>query len=171
MKVKYKNPVYQGKPQFVPVVIKDRDCLICFIEQMHSVVENIGYLLEDMPKISKKMAKEIIQNIESSCLNLDNTRFNGYAKDGLNLNTIDEKDLVDIINKATEAEESAKKTGENGEDILGDNYFYIHCNCGNYVAFKGPENIPDKNLQCDLCDRVLIDYTGKHDFEFEYNEE
>jgi hypothetical protein len=171
VKIKYKNPVYKGKKQFVPVVMKDRDCLICFISQMHSVVENIGELLEEMPGVKKKTAKEIIEHITSSCLNLDNTRFNGYAKDGLNLNTIDQNELKDILVNFSESQEIAKLTGENGENILGESYFYINCCCGNYVSFKGPENIPEKNLNCDLCERLLIDYTGKHDFEFEYDEE
>lgn len=168
MKIKYKNPVYQGKPQFVPVVIKDRDCLICFIGHMHLIVENIGYLLEDMPEISKKTAKEILQDVESSCLNLDNTRFNGYAKDGLNLNKISKKDLIETIKKSMEPEEITRHTGE---DILGDSYFYIHCCCGNFISFEGPEDVPEKNFHCGVCNRVLIDYTEKHDFEFEYSED
>lgn len=135
------------------------------------MVENIGSLLDETPGIKKKTAKELIDQISSSCLELDNTRFNGYAKDGLNLNTIDHEELKEILTNFSESQEKAKESGENGEGILADSYFYVSCCCGNFVSFLGPENIPHSNLHCDLCNRVLIDYTGKHDFEFEYDEE
>lgn len=168
--VKYKNPLYKGVPQFVPVVIKDRDCLIAVITQSYYTIENIEELMEEN-SIRKSTIKKLIGDICSSCINLDNTRFNGYAKDGLNLNKIDKKELKKLIEKHMEMLEVVNNSGENGEDILENPYFYINCACGNYISYKDPESIPNKNLNCDICDRVLIDYTGKHDYEFEYDEE
>jgi len=36
--------------------------------------------------------------------------------------------------------------------------FDIHCKCGYYVAFKSWDDVPDKNLRCELCPEYLIYY-------------
>lgn len=159
-----------GKYQFVPVVIKNRECLVSFIDQFHVIVLNIRELLEDIPSIKKSLKEDIVDMIQTSCLALDNTRFNGWAKDGINLDNIKKEELVELIRQSEESANDAEVDGENGKDILESDYFHIHCACGNYVNFKGPHEIPEHNLKCDICERILIDYMGLHDHEIEYDE-
>lgn len=47
-------------------------------------------------------------------------------------------------------------------DILGPVYLDITCSCGNYVAFKSGEEIPEKSFKCTLCEeKYLIYYYGE----------
>ena len=40
-----------------------------------------------------------------------------------------------------------------------DSIFDVHCSCGNYIAFKKWEDIPNIHLPCGLCDGYFIFYT------------
>lgn len=49
--------------------------------------------------------------------------------------------------------------------ILGSVYLDLTCSCGNYVAFKNGNEIPDKSFKCGLCDEVyMIYYEDEHLF-------
>lgn len=43
-------------------------------------------------------------------------------------------------------------------EILGPSYLSLTCVCGNYVAFKSGDELPEKSLKCTLCDEVYLIY-------------
>jgi len=43
-------------------------------------------------------------------------------------------------------------------DVLGPVYLDITCPCGNYIAFKSGDEIPDKSFKCTLCEEVYMIY-------------
>lgn len=50
---------------------------------------------------------------------------------------------------------------EQQNEILGAVYLDITCVCGNYVAFKSGDEIPDKSVVCPLCENMyLLQYDG-----------
>ena len=53
--------------------------------------------------------------------------------------------------------------------ILIDYYLSLSCTCGNFFGFKDPIDIPDKQMKCDMCNHVVIDYTEKDEDEFGYD--
>ena len=42
--------------------------------------------------------------------------------------------------------------------ILGPVYLDLTCSCGNYVAFKTGDEIPEKSFKCPLCEVVYMIY-------------
>lgn len=42
--------------------------------------------------------------------------------------------------------------------ILGPSYLDLTCTCGNYIAFKNANEIPDKSFKCSLCEEVYMIY-------------
>jgi len=46
--------------------------------------------------------------------------------------------------------------------ILGPVYLDLTCQCGNYIAFKNGDEIPDKSFKCTLCEeQYMIFYTDE----------
>jgi len=46
--------------------------------------------------------------------------------------------------------------------ILGPSYLDLTCTCGNYIAFKTGDEIPDKSFKCSLCEKnYMIYYTDE----------
>lgn len=43
--------------------------------------------------------------------------------------------------------------------LSNDTILDLHCSCGNYIAFKKWEEIPDNHLPCGLCDGFFVFYT------------
>jgi hypothetical protein len=37
-------------------------------------------------------------------------------------------------------------------------------------VFDNPSELPNETFFCGLCERVLVDYTGKDDWEYEFYE-
>jgi hypothetical protein len=42
--------------------------------------------------------------------------------------------------------------------ILGPVYLDLTCPCGNYVAFKTGNEIPEKSFKCPLCEKIYMIY-------------
>jgi hypothetical protein len=68
-------------------------------------------------------------------------------------------------NNIQRLEISENKLNEGDQEthnILGETYLDLTCNCGNYIAFKTADEIPDKSFKCTLCEETyMIYYTDK----------
>jgi len=152
---RYKNPIdiETGKPYFVPCVIKNRDALIYYIMGVNQCASDI---IEQLPETSQLKTK----------LEIHSLRFNDILPDGKSIHRLTTKDYDEMEREIKEREEAPHIDN----DILPDEHFFgIVCShCGNPYVFRSPDEIPEETFFCGLCERVLIDYTGVNDWEFEY---
>lgn len=153
---------------FVPVVVKNRDRLIGFLDSFVAMME-CGISMDDI------------------IWPLDSTRFSDILPSGNRASEISDeeldseikrqfskKEIKEIVPGSKPIEDSRRVVEIEGEkieflDLSKVKYLELNCSCGNYYSFNGPENIPVRSLHCDLCGKVLIDYTHKEDEEFIYD--
>lgn len=156
------------KNYFVPVVVKNKDRLIGFLDTI-DMLRDIGMSNQDLP------------------WPLDSSRFNDILPGGARASDLSDDQLQELLDNQIEKhtikeivpgkEETVKpgmKIVINDEEFdVPDNseerYLEINCECGNYYAFDHHEQIPHKNLVCDLCNRTLIDYIHCEDEEFDFD--
>jgi ferredoxin-like protein FixX len=159
--MKYKPPKIEGKPYWVPIVVKSKDHLIGYIEGVNLMEEILFDTLKNL-------------NIEFEFtdldLFLDSSRFNDIMEDGRRqseLNDIDKKQiLMDIVNE--KREHSSDPHVENKTEYV--DFLSIECCCGlGYYSWQNAHDIPAENTTCSECGRVIIDYTGHNDHEYEYD--
>lgn len=153
----YSNPVdvVSGKKYFVPCVAKNKDALIYYVIGVNHCATSI---LKQMPENAYLKTD----------LQLFSLRFNDVLPDGKKIHELTSKDY----------DEMEKEVNEKLNDKHPDNnvkteqhFFSISCpNCGNSYVFNSPDEIPEETFFCGLCERVLIDYTGVNDWDFEFYE-
>lgn len=129
---------------YVPIVCKSHDYLTGFIDSLNSLA---GLLTFD---------KTI----------LDSTRFTDTLPDDSKRRDKSDEEIKEIM---SHFRESMNVKENEKEDSENDFYFEVSCKCGNFYGFRHPSEIPTTNLKCDICERVLIDYTNKHDYEMDYD--
>ena len=153
----YKNPIDQkiGKQYFVPCVIKNKYALIYYILGVNQCAHDV---VKQMPD-----ARYLQTN-----LMLDSLRFNDILPDGKKIHNLTDADYDKM---EAELEERSLETHPDNDTEVDEQFFGLNCpNCGNHYVFNNPNEIPEKDFNCGLCDRVLIDYTNNDDWEYEYYE-
>ena len=154
--LKFYNPPKDenGNPLWVPIVIKNRDQLIGFIDGV---------------------------NMTASIYNVDReSLFYTLSSERFNDTTTDDKKLRDMSD--SEFYEHAKNVIENGYDrlsaleskdnesaSLNDFCLTLQCACGNFVGFKDYDKIPTHDINCDVCGRKIIQYTNDEDDFYAYD--
>lgn len=129
---------------YVPCVVKSREYLIGYLDCLQSLS---GVLSFDPWIFESCRFNEILPNDEKRS------------------NKSDEEISEILIEHKSSLEVKENEKDEVKEDI----YFEVNCSCGNYHAFYFPFDIPESTLKCEICERILIDYTGHYDEEFEYS--
>ncbi|MFW6219551.1 MAG: hypothetical protein ACOC33_01655 [bacterium] len=159
--MKYKAPTMNGKEYWVPIVVKNRDHLVGYLEGMK--------LMEDM--ILDSLSQNGIDiNIRSMELFLDSLRFNDILQDGRRESELnpDEKrqmlfNLVDT--KLKKINDTHIENNINDDSILS-----IECLCNlGFYFWESVYDIPNENFYCIHCGRLLIDYTNVDDSEFDFD--
>ncbi len=154
---RYNNPIdtETGKRYFVPCVAKNKDALIYYIIGINHCANNILSQMEEGASIKTD-------------LRLYSLRFNDILPDGKKIHELTKNDYAQMEKEMKEKE--ADKHPDNNIKQT-DHFFSITCpNCGNPYVFNNPIELPSETFFCGLCERVLIDYTGKDDWEFEFYE-
>tara|TARA_R110001606_G_scaffold78194_2_gene180741 strand:- start:2186 stop:2779 length:594 start_codon:yes stop_codon:yes gene_type:complete len=154
----YDPPVnYEGNPYWIPIVMKNKDQLVGFLNSIYIVTEQVGLDADGFFSV------------------LSSERFNDVLRDGRR-----GSDLTDVSFKAyvkALMTKDMKKMDMRDEHegcsplILIDYYLSVSCTCGNFYGFKEIADIPSHSMQCDMCSRTVIDYTGKDDDELAYDGE
>lgn len=129
---------------YVPCVVKSKEYLIGYLDSLHALSDVLSF----SPWI------------------FDSTKFNDYLPNDTRRSENSDEEIVEIMN---EFRESLSIKENEKDEIKEDVYFELNCSCGNYHAFYYAYQIPESDFKCDLCDRLLIDYTGHYDEEFEYD--
>jgi len=148
----YKNPIHPltNKPYWLPIVARDKSHLIGHLNGMNMIM---AFIKENMEEDVGDFRMDIF---------LDSSRFTDI---------IDEKGTHALKMSKDEIEKSKNENKpenerENGGNILEPKYLELTCTCGNYYTFTDPAEVPEKNLVCDLCGCIIIQYTGFYDYEF-----
>jgi hypothetical protein len=130
---------------YVPVAVKSHDYLVGFLDSLNSLGDILSF----------------------DFTLLDSTRFNDILPDGSRRRDRTDDEIKEIISQQRES--FNVKENENKDAPEESLYFSITCSCGNYYEFNHPVEIPNQNLICGICDKVLIDYHGKEEYEIEYD--
>lgn len=152
----YKSPLDQeNKPYWVPVVIKNKDTLIGTINGLFVVASEMGLDPEGFYSI------------------LSSERFNDTLRDGRHGSDLSDfefkKYIKDMLLDDMEKVALQETHEECSPDILADNILNISCTCGNFYGFKDFKDIPDENMNCGVCGKIVIEYTNKDDEDYTYD--
>ena len=143
---KYVNPLHKGKPQFVPVVAKNRDELVGLINGYSSVIEISGQvilfkILSDLTG-SHRYSAVLHEDFEVSKHTLN--ELVAYVQDRVTR-------TLDLLDK------------ESDYSIYDDYLLPVSCTCGSFYGFKDFTDIPEEDFDCVDCGRAVIQYIGHSD--------
>jgi hypothetical protein len=130
------------KDYYVPVVVKNRDYLIGFLDAVSAISDEM----------------------EVDFTALDSMRLTDVLPDGRRRRDLDPIAIMESIVSNTEG-----TVVETTMELQEQPYFEVHCNCGNYIKFDSPHELPTVTRKCELCNKVLIDYTGHDQDDYDYD--
>ena len=128
----YPAPTKDGKPYWIPIVVKNKDFLIGYLDGINTLLETTK--LEEGTKVE---------------LMLDSTRFNDVLDEkGTRVSKISKEEVKKILREEEEESENIGTTDhpDNKEGILQPSYLEMQCSCGYYYNFKSAKNIPEESL-------------------------
>ncbi len=129
---------------YVPCVAKSRDYLIGFLDAF----------------VNLRGVVDIDENILDSC------RFTEWMPDGSKRSDKSPEEIKEIMEAYQES--LNVKENENPDSEIDKPYFQVSCSCGNFHSFKHQLEIPSEKLVCEICGKILIDYTNNFDYMFDY---
>jgi hypothetical protein len=131
------------KDYYVTVVVKNRDYLIGFLDAVSAISEEM----------------------EVDFTALDSMRLTDVLPSGKRRRDLTPLEIMEDL--ATTIE---------GTVVESDNvayeeqpYFEVHCDCGNYIRFNSPHELPTVTRKCEICNKVMIDYTGHDQDDYYYD--
>ncbi len=146
----YTNPSKDGKKYWIPIVTKNRDSLVYYVNGVNRVLKAIE-----------------TDGIISVDLGIDSSRFTDIIDHkGTQVSKLSQKEKEDILKMKAELMDSKKQHPENGPGILTPAFLDVYCLCGYLHQFKNEFEIPLQNFKCPLCSRLLIQYINHDDFEY-----
>lgn len=152
----YEPPLYNGVHQWVAVIAKNRDWLLGYIKSLqdNTLLDENGAELED--------------EFQPTFF-LDSTLYCDLVDDGVFYSTMNEIERKKYIKEKTDIAIDYKKESKKSNVDFSHYQFSITCKCGNFIGFKHLREIPETNMQCGLCDRLLIEYTGNDIYDYTYH--
>lgn len=165
--MKYIAPIYKGKPQWVPVCVKSKDVFVGYIETLNHLIQSFAEALKDVD--DEKLNENFMYLISRS--NVDSSRFNYVGYDGEDIRNVPIEDFEEEEKQKIKEQINSQNEHTENSGIEEDVIYQVDCECGNSVSFKTIDEIPDKDFNCWLCERVLIQYTGVYDHQIEVERE
>ena len=161
--MKYKPPEYDHHDQWVPIVVRSKDWLIGYVSGIQMIESLVINSLEEN-------GFEI--NLRGIDLCLDSSRFNDVLENGKRESKCSKEEIKNYYNQIIEEKiDSIKEEHpDNNAEIFSGCFLEVECVCGlGIYMFKTPKEVPDEQFKCQICGRVVIDYTGYEDEEFDYD--
>lgn len=160
--MKYEAPTIEGQPYFVPIVVKNKSFLIGYLASMIT----FRSLLIDL---AQKLNAPI--NLSTLETGLDSTRFNDILMNGKRVSECSDKEYSKYIQDVVE-QKIDKLTDEHPDNSLYNNSLLkIDCACGlGLYVYNKVDEIPEESVYCSCCGRLLIDYTGNWDTDYEFDQ-
>jgi len=163
----YTSPIINGKPYYVPIVAKNKDFIIGYINAISDIKE---LLFDTLESINTDLDFDFDLDIVNIMLN--SSRFNDILENGKHESEMSEvefkKYIYDIIRDA-----SNKMTSQHNieNNIKYNHILDVECSCGlGYYAWDTYDSIPDTTFKCTNCGKILIHYTGHSINEYEFQE-
>lgn len=158
----YKAPTIDNKVYWVPIVAKNRDYLMGYIKGCQNV--------EDIILDSLNNAGMDLKGLHID-LCLDSSRFNDVLENGLRESDLSREEINRYYEKLIKQkfERVTEKHPENEAGILDAYFLTVECPCGLGIYSFQRNEIPDKQFKCAECGRIIIDYTGHDDFEYDFD--
>jgi len=144
----YNAPLTRNNtPYWVPIVIKNRDTLVGYLEGVIGAVMNY-----DVP-------------IGSLIESLSSERFNDISRtdSGKRLGKMTNDELYDYFYDIISRAHEEISHPEQEEGLLKEYEFGVTCACGNWYGFHSVNDIPEEKIVCQLCDKLVIDYINVDD--------
>ena len=161
--MRYKPPVYENRPQWVPIVAKDKSWLVGYISGIQMIESLIMDALHD---------NGIEIELKGLDLCLDSSRFNDVLENGKKESECTKEEIIKYYQGMVEDKLNLIRENhpDNDMKVFSDCFLEAECSCGlGIYSFKNPEEMPEENLKCQICGRVIIDYTKQNDNEFEFD--
>ena len=153
-KKKYFNPplTEKGQVYWIPIVVKNKDFLLGFIEAYNVASASFGIPIDDMELL------------------MSSDRLNDVLMDGSRIREITRAELKQKLKDFIFKPEKDDKHPDNNAKILEDQLLMVDCpNCGMFYSFKEEQDIPKADTYCVTCGRAIIMYTNRDDSFFHYD--
>ena len=163
--MKYKAPTKDNKPYYVPFVVKSKDYLLGYLHATD--------ILLRLFKESLKMSGFEL-NLSKLDFSLDSSRFNDVLMSGKRVSDCSDAELEQYLKTILEEKmQRVKETHPDNDDKVNEKIILkIECSCGlGYYSYTNVDEIPNTSLKCDVCGRIILDYTGHYDSDFDYDGE
>jgi hypothetical protein len=159
--MKYQAPLIDGKPYYIPVVVKSRDYLIGFL---HSKLTFESLMAGVLEKVGIQSNFSMFENC------LDSTRFNDVLQNGKRISECSGEEFDKYIQNVVE-EKVDKIQNNHPDNILSDDVILkLECSCGlGFESYTTVESIPKESVKCKFCDKILLHYTDHYDTEYEFD--
>lgn len=141
-----------NKPYWIPIVIKNKDYLIGFMNAYDLVCDLHGF------------------NRKEIDISLSSDRFNDILLDGTRMQTLSREELKKKLRILFYSHINATHQ-ENSADVLSDDFLSVSCTCGMYYSFKDENDIPLEDTKCTTCGKYILMYTNMNDSEFTFDGE
>lgn len=139
-----------GNLYWIPIVIKNKDYLVGFIESFRLMATVYDVPLSELGKT------------------LSSDRFNDVMLDGTRIKDLTKKQLKEKV-KDMILQPDRSEHIENDTDIYEKSVLTIDCTyCGMFYSFDTYEEIPEESCDCQICGKKILLYTGVNDNEIEY---
>ena len=162
----YTPPILNGKPYYVPIVAKNKDFLIGYI---NAVIDSKELLCDTLESINTNLHLDLDLDIINIMLN--SSRFNDILENGKRESEMSDNDfkkyIYDIVHNATN-----KINADNTENNVQYNHILeVECSCGlGYYSWDTYESLPEETFKCTNCGKVLIHYSGHSIHEYQFQE-
>jgi len=141
----------EGKLYWIPIVVKNKSYLLGFINAYHLVSEMYDISIQDM------------------YIAISSDRFNDVLTDGSRIHNLTRKEFKTKLKKMYFSPNNEKHP-ENDSDILNQYFLSVSCvGCGMFYGFKEENDVPEKDLICDVCGNTLISYIHDDDDYFDFD--
>jgi ferredoxin-like protein FixX len=163
--MKYPAPIFENKPQFVPVVAKNVDELIGFLRGVNSYLEVVSETLE-----SVGLDNLHIEVDDADFLDLSSQNFNDVLEDGRRESELSDRELKKYGEKIF-ADAINNLEGRVADDVKHDRVLAVSCQCNfGHYEWKSYKELPKDSFKCVECGRTLIHYTGHDHYDYDYDE-
>lgn len=152
----------KGNPYWVPIVVKSKDFLVGYIFMR----ETIGHIVDD---ITKGFGVNIQFDVKEFDHTIDSSRFNDLMPDGKELSKLSQKELAEYFEQNLKSKIELDMAKPDDSKVFEEDILVLKCSCNLGVySFKHIKDIPEEDFCCTNCGKKLIHYTGKHDYDYEY---
>ena len=162
--MRYASPMFEGKEQYVPIVMKNKDSLIGFIQGIQDYYDAVSPTLEEM-----ELEELLFSPGLTVIYDLSSRKYNDIMPDGRRESLLTKSEMKKMITDLLEEIEAAQESNE--DDTEYEDVLTISCPCGlGHYSWKKYEDIPRSNTKCDICGRYIIHYTEIDDWDIDYEE-